>query len=187
MSAPGRPVTRQRGDVGLSLVELLVTMVIAGVILPLVFGAVVGAERSTSRAVAGGDAVADARLGLAMIDRQVRSGSAPLYLDTAGQSLGFHTRLAANGTMAAASQCMQYRVNGGALQTRSFAVTATPPAWTSVISGVTSTTTFTASGTSSVRVALDVVRGSGRPASVDSLLTTRNTTTESTTPCSALS
>ncbi len=204
MTGPGR-----RGDDGLSLVELLVTMVIAGIVLPLVFGVLINAQRSTASTMATSDSVGEAQRALATIDRQVRSGTAPIYV-SGTQAFGFYSKFAANGAPIDPALCVQYRVSPDdgdnieepgerELQARTFPVTSAPPAWTStsvrrVISGVTSTTTFTAvpdtavpSTLRSVRVTLDASRGSGRPASIDGLLTTRNTTTASTTPCSVLS
>lgn len=176
-----------RGDAGVSLVELLVTVVIAGIVLPLITGVMITAQRRTADTVSTASAVADARLALQDIDRQVRSGAAPLSVS--GQAFGFWTAFAADGTTAAAPRCVQYSVVGGALKTRSFVATASAPAWSTartVATGLTASTSFALEGTTSVSVDLRLVQGSGRPARVDSTLTTRNTTTASTAGCATL-
>lgn len=193
------PRPEGRVDAGFSLVELLVTVLITGLLVPLVFSVLITAQRQTTATTDTAEAVDDVRLALSSVERRVRSASAPLYIGPAtastgrAQGFGFATRFAADGSALAAAdapQCVQYTVVSGALRTRSFPASATTrPAWTStaapvVVSDVvpwptgtpTRGTTFAADPavTRSVTVHLEVQRRTGSTATVERVLTARN-------------
>lgn len=70
LRAHGRPA-----DAGMTLAEMLVSMIIFSVALVMIFGAVIAVMTVTKEAEGGGDAAFSARQALAVIDRQVRSGN----------------------------------------------------------------------------------------------------------------
>ncbi len=65
----------RRDDRGLTLSELLVAMIVFGVAMAMIMGAVLATLRVTKGADAAGDAAFSTRQALAIIDRQVRSGN----------------------------------------------------------------------------------------------------------------
>lgn len=66
---------RPRSDEGMTLVEMLVSMLVFSVAVTLVYGAVIFTMRTMNESQQSSDAVTEARLALATIDRQVRSGN----------------------------------------------------------------------------------------------------------------
>ena len=66
---------RARGDRGMTLVELLVSMIIFSVAIALVYSAVILTLRWSQETQQSADAVTELRQALAQIDRQVRSGN----------------------------------------------------------------------------------------------------------------
>lgn len=177
-------------DAGTTLVELLVTMVIAGLVVPLIIGVVIGAQRHTVSTMNTASAVASTRLALQDIDRQVRSGAGPVHVGT--RAFGFWTAFAADGIPVAVPHCVQYRIDGSTLQRRSFPTGGTRPGWAAV-GGVESMlaagSTFAADGAggASIEAELVVQVSADRPVTVASVLTPRNTATTSTTDCGAFS
>jgi prepilin-type N-terminal cleavage/methylation domain-containing protein len=95
----GRPAD----DAGLTLVELLVTMMVFSVAVSLVYSAVILVQRRTSDAAHSAAAVGELRQALAQIDRQVRSGNV-LY-SPAGEPE--HLASCAGDSTAAAGTCMR--------------------------------------------------------------------------------
>lgn len=65
---------RSRDD-GMTLVEMLVSMLVFSLAITLVYGAVIFTMRTMNESQQSSDAVTEARLALATIDRQVRSGN----------------------------------------------------------------------------------------------------------------
>ena len=147
--------TQPPRDAGLTLVELLVTMVVAGIVVPLVVGILVTTQRETSSAASTANAVGDTRVVLQSVEREVRAGAAPL--DVADpRALGFWSAVGPtgtalrkpDGTLDLVGRCVQYRVfPDGTLRQRSFAAKATAarPAWSSatrLASSLTSASAF---------------------------------------------
>lgn len=62
-------------EAGLTLIELLISMIIFSVVIALSYAALINVQRQTSDTVARADATGNARLALQQIDRQVRSGN----------------------------------------------------------------------------------------------------------------
>lgn len=134
MTRVGR-VLRPAED-GLSLVELLVTMILTTLIMGITFTVTMTVQRQTSDSQAIQRSVTQAELAMARIDRQVRSGNVlfnpdveeslagaatcpdPVPGDDAGNCMRVYTQ--ANGNQ----KCVQWQVLDGALRTRSWS-----PAW----------------------------------------------------------
>ncbi|MBV8234119.1 MAG: type II secretion system protein [Acidimicrobiia bacterium] len=112
---------------GTTLVELLVVMGLLSTVLSIVMAALVSIQNTENRVNARGQTNDQVRLAVDEIDRQVRSGNV-LY-DPAGEGTnagasipaGFSMRVytQANGTF----KCVQWRVTGGQLQSRSWTTT----------------------------------------------------------------
>jgi hypothetical protein len=95
---------------------MLVTMTIFGVVIAMVFSTYTIIANVTQRSVASADAVTQARLGLAQIDRQVRSGNVLFdpALETLPMSMRIYTQ--SNG----ADKCVQWQVVNRQLRYRSW-------------------------------------------------------------------
>jgi prepilin-type N-terminal cleavage/methylation domain-containing protein len=70
-----RQSRRLAGDDGVSLPELLVTMAIFSIVMSIVFTAMISVQKQTGQVEATAGAVSQVRLGLAQIDKQIRSGN----------------------------------------------------------------------------------------------------------------
>jgi prepilin-type N-terminal cleavage/methylation domain-containing protein len=72
-----REVRRRRssGDAGFTLAEMLVSMIVLSIALTVAFGAVIIVMQKSNDAQQSANAAAELRIGLAQIDRQVRSGN----------------------------------------------------------------------------------------------------------------
>ena len=201
----------RRDDAGLSLVELLVTMVVAAVTLPLIFLVVIRAQAQAGETMDSAASVDRARLAVATLQREVRAGATPISLGAPLWS-GRPERLAfgfwTEGTGGAAGRCTQYKVVGTDLVRRTWAPSSPPPAWpaaagaalptgvTRVVTGLTTSPTPATSVTSwlepavvtqvepeAVRLVLEVRDGRGRPATVTTIVGARNQrTTTAATP-----
>ena len=130
MSRAVRRVRARRRDEGWTLIELMVSMSIFIALLTIVFSLLVTMSQQTADNMSRAQQVAEVRLGLSQIDRQVRSGnviSDPGVADVnsgvpAYYSLRVYTQT--DGT----NQCVQWRVifppgqptTGGELQFRSW-------------------------------------------------------------------
>jgi prepilin-type N-terminal cleavage/methylation domain-containing protein len=66
---------RRNGDEGFSLIELLVSMIVFGISIGMVYAAAIAIEGRTSKVEASAEAVSQVRQALAQMDRQVRSGN----------------------------------------------------------------------------------------------------------------
>jgi prepilin-type N-terminal cleavage/methylation domain-containing protein len=117
-----------KGDSGYSLVELLVVVVIFAGLLSIVFGVLINVERQTKDTLSREDQVGEARLGLAQIDRQVRSGNVVIDPATVGElprSLRIYTQT--DGVR----RCVQWQVTSTGLRFRSW-----DPGWSYVVGTV---------------------------------------------------
>ena len=132
MSRAVRRVRARPRDEGWTLIELMVSMSIFIALLTIVFSLLVTMSQQTADNMSRAQQVAEVRLGLSQIDRQVRSGnviSDPSVADVnsgvpAYYSLRVYTQT--DGT----NQCVQWRVifpsgllTGGELQFRSWPTT----------------------------------------------------------------
>jgi prepilin-type N-terminal cleavage/methylation domain-containing protein len=66
---------RDRSDAGFTLIEMLITMVIFGIVLAITMGAVIQAQKYSTQVQDTADATSELRQALAVVDRQVRSGN----------------------------------------------------------------------------------------------------------------
>jgi prepilin-type N-terminal cleavage/methylation domain-containing protein len=136
-------------ETGMTLVELIVAMGILSVVLTVFLTTFVSVQRAATSQDLLSQNNNNTRLALENMDRLVRSGNV-LY-DPASPSSNPHTTgcaayqcflvyTQANGTTAQPSTCVEWRVTGGGLQTRSWlpgqvaATSATP--WRVVANGV---------------------------------------------------
>jgi type II secretory pathway component PulJ len=124
-----------RSEEGTTLIELLVTMAMFAVILIVAYSVLFMVQTQTSTNLRVSDAVGQAKLALAQIDRQVRSGNvlyspagestagctgapvAPSTTPNAGNCMRVYTQ--ANGD----ERCVQWEVVGGVLKSRSWSTT----------------------------------------------------------------
>ncbi len=110
---------RLRGDDGVSLVEVMVTLGLLGMVLVIFSSAMVamfGAVHTAGRRSESNDAV---RLAIQELDRQVRSGNVIHAPEDAGMSLRIYTQTNAP-TAAEENRCVQWRVLDERLQTRAW-------------------------------------------------------------------
>jgi prepilin-type N-terminal cleavage/methylation domain-containing protein len=131
----------RRSDGGLTLIELVVVMAIFGLLMTITYSILTSVQQQTTDTIAVSDDVGQARLALQQIDRQVRSGNvlyspaneasgqpngtvgcygftvAPSTVGNAGNCMRVYTQ--ANGD----NRCVQWRVSGGVLATRSWSPT----------------------------------------------------------------
>lgn len=114
------PDARSDGDEGVTLVELLVTMFILGIVTAAAYSVLISVTRQ-SRDVQGREqTVGNARLAIEQIDRQIRSGNV-LYdpaLEALPNSMRVYTQ--ANGV----NRCVQWQLqSAGVLRSRSWSPT----------------------------------------------------------------
>lgn len=180
---------RARGgqsDAGVTLVELLITMIIFSLVMAMTYGVLITVQRQTKDQIARADAVGDARLALQQIDRQVRSGNVLYNPSTEPLPLSMRIYTQANGDQ----RCVQWQVVGGLLRSRSWSPTWTTDGlvgdWGVVARNVVNTSASppfalqggsTAYGSRLVDISLQVKSpdSGGEPINVTSSLSGRNT------------
>jgi type II secretory pathway component PulJ len=139
---------RRRSERGTTLVELMVVTGLLGGVLSIVFAALVTMQNTENKVNIRKQSDDQVRLAVEQIDRQVRSGNV-LYDPSAegsnagsGIAAGFSMRIytQANGVQ----RCVQWRVTGGQLQSRSWAQTwqtdGQVSAWRTVSDHIVNTT-----------------------------------------------
>jgi hypothetical protein len=157
----------------MSTAELLVATAVIAVISPLAIGLLMAVTAQTRSTLASSVNVADARLALASVERQVRSGSQPLTVSTS--ALSFAT--CADQTVPAdvgRVRVVEFRIAAGALQTRSYRASGSAGGWRTLINGLGGGSAFAASGANGVRVTLAVQGAGGRQAFGDTVISPRN-------------
>ena len=179
-------IRRQDGERGTTLVELLISMTIFSVALAMTYMVLITVQKQTKDQTSRADSVGNARIALAQIDRQVRSGNV-LY-NPASETLPLSMRVytQANGDQ----RCVQWQVYNGKLRTRSWSPTwqtdGLVSGWAIVAHDVVNTTATppfalqggsTAYGSRLVDIALLVKSptAGGKPINVTSSLSGRNT------------
>jgi type II secretory pathway pseudopilin PulG len=164
---------RAGSDSGTTLVELLVSASVIGVLGSLAVGALVGAYSSASQTLASSANVGDERLALAEVGRQVRSGNQPLTISSRG--LSFVT--CADQTVPAdlgRARIVEFQILQGALWTRSYRASGEAGSWRTLVAGLAGGSGFAADGVHGVRITLTVAGTAGRPATGDTLVSPRN-------------
>lgn len=174
---------------GWSLIELLVVMMLFSLVMVMVFTVLIQVQQQTRDNLGRAEQTAQARLGLAQIDRQVRSGNVVIDPATSGElprSLRVYTQT--DGVR----RCVQWQVIDEVLRYRSW-----DPGWStsagtvddwrvvarSLVSDASAPQTFrkeTAAGGSqaqSVRVTLwlQAETADGKPVEMTTVLSGRNT------------
>lgn len=177
---------RGHGDSGTTLVELLISMTIFSLAIAMVYSVLITVQNQTKDQTSRADSVGNARLALAQIDRQVRSGNVLYNPATETLPLSMRIYTQANGDQ----RCVQWQVSGGKLRYRSWSPTWTTDGqvsdWTIVARDVVNTTAAppfalqggsTAYGSRLVDITLLVKSPTarGKPINVTSSLSGRNT------------
>lgn len=176
----------------MTLIELLVSMIIFSVIIAAAYAALATITSQTNDTIARADAVQQAKLAVAQLDRQIRSGNV-LY-DPAGEAaLGFPMSMRVYTQANGDEKCVQWQILSGNLRMRSWSPTwqtdSQVSAWTVAArgvvnqSGVAADVPFSLSGTAtpySARVVNIFFRvknsaSKGKPFDVSTSLAGRNT------------
>ncbi|MDP9072503.1 MAG: hypothetical protein M3N68_14710 [Actinomycetota bacterium] len=112
------PDPRSRSDErGLTVVELVVTMAVLAVVVPMALTLLDTVQRGVVAQQSRSDSTDQARLAAQQVDRQIRSGNVLYQPESGGMSLRVYTQ--AN----ASQKCVQWRVLGRQLQWRSWTTT----------------------------------------------------------------
>jgi len=104
---------RHRGEAGLTLTELLVTMMIFGVLMAIVFGVLISLTYQSRDTLARTQTLQEARIGLSQIDRQVRSGNVilnPAEEDESTSGVDPYYSMRIFTQEDGVAQCVQWRV-----------------------------------------------------------------------------
>lgn len=180
-------------DSGLTLIEVLVSMSIFSIVIAISYGALIAIQRQSRDTTARADAVSESRLGLAQMDRQIRSGN--VLFDPANEAdLGYPMSMRIYTQANAENKCVQWQLADGELRMRSWtpdypAPGSTKSAWSTIARDIVNDpaqaldTPFTLAGASGpysarvVNVYLKVKssKSSGKPVDVKTSLTGRNT------------
>ncbi|WP_084126580.1 prepilin-type N-terminal cleavage/methylation domain-containing protein [Demequina sp. NBRC 110054] len=104
---------RRPDDAGLTLTELLISMAIFGVLMAIVFTALISVTYMSKDTLGQVRAIEEARLGVSQIDRQIRSGN--VILDPASESVatsgvGAFFSMRINTQEDGDDMCVQWRV-----------------------------------------------------------------------------
>lgn len=110
---------RLQSERGTTLVEILISMTIFSLALAMVYSVLITVQKQTKDQTSRADSVGNARLALAQIDRQVRSGNVLYNPATEVLPLSMRVYTQANG----AQRCVQWQVYGGKLRSRSWSPT----------------------------------------------------------------
>lgn len=117
-----RRLRDRRDDSGVTLIELLVSMIVFSIVMGAAYGVLLQIQMQTKDTVGRADAVAQAKLAVAQMDRQVRSGNV-LY-DPAGEAaLGFPMSMRIYTQANAEEKCVQWQILNGVLRMRSWSPT----------------------------------------------------------------
>ncbi len=175
---------QQRRDAGVTILELLVVMSIFAVVMALCFKVLTTVQKQTGDNLSQAEAVETARLGLANIDRQLRSAET-LWAPTASAPMSLRAYIAVDGP----PRCLQFEVTStGVLRSRTWTGAGAVSGWRTLATGLVNNGTtarpFEVVGSNQVTVRLLVKphRSSSRPIEFATSLTKRNSplTTPST-------
>ena len=114
-----------REDEGVTLIELLVTMIVFSMVIAAAYAALFTVQTQTKDTVARADAVQQAKLAVAQMDRQIRSGNV-LYDPAQEAALGFPMSMRVYTQANGEEKCVQWQILNGTLRMRSWS-----PAWQS--------------------------------------------------------
>ena len=103
----------------MTLVEVLVSMIIFSLVITVAYAALISVSRQSADTTARSDAVDQARLGIAHMDRQIRSGDV-LYDPAQEAALGFPMSMRIYTQANAENKCVQWQIIDGSLRMRSW-------------------------------------------------------------------
>lgn len=183
--------SRARDDRGLTLIELLVSMIVFSIVIAAAYSGLLLILKQTKDTAGRADAVADARLAIAQLDRQIRSGNV-LYDPSNEAALGYPMSMRVFTQTNAQEKCVQWQIAGGALRMRSWETTwqtgGTVSGWQTIARSIDNTTSsadvpFKLSGDTTpysarvinVHLVLKSVDSQGRRMTVDTAISGRNT------------
>jgi len=183
-----RELTSGVCDRGFTLIEMLVSMVVFSIVMAISFTAVINIQNQTADTTARDDSVTQSQLGLALMDRLIRSGNV-LY-DPAAETLPMSMRVFTQAN--AQEKCVQWQIVTGDLRMRTWSPTWQTDGMVSdwaitarhlVNTGLAADTPFKLVGTPTeyqarkVQILLRVQnpKAGGKPIDVTTTLTGRNT------------
>lgn len=117
-----RRLSPRREDRGTTLVEILISMTIFSLALAMVYTVLITVQRQTKDQTSRADSVGNARLALAQMDRQIRSGNV-LYNPSNESALGFPLSMRVYTQANGNQRCVQWQVSGSKLRSRSWSTT----------------------------------------------------------------
>ncbi|MGH9150743.1 MAG: PulJ/GspJ family protein [Acidimicrobiales bacterium] len=182
MPRPSRSRDDERGS---TLMELVVYMGVLSVVLAVFAASLLSAHTVVAKAEGRNSGNDQARQAIQQLDREIRSGATVHAPTAGGMELRVYTE--ANAPSRGGSRCVQWRVEGGRLQARSWApdwaVSGDVEGWRTVADDVVNATlsppvpAFSRPSTATVDIRI-ITRQSerdGRPAEIAMSLTGRNT------------
>lgn len=163
----------------MSLPEFLVAMTVTTVLGVLSVGALTTVSTATRDSLATSVNLRDARLALASVERQVRSGNQPLTVSASTLSLNTCDDQTVPADLGRV-RVVEFRISSGALQTRSYRASAvvggvvTGVGWRTLVDGLGADSAFAAAGNDAVRAAVTVNGRGGRAATAETVVAPRN-------------
>src|SRR4051812_18028874 len=109
----------RKDDAGVTLIELLVSMIVFSVVIAAAYTALFMVQTQTKDTMGRADAVQQAKLAVAQMDRQVRSGNV-LYDPANESSLGFPMSMRIYTQANGDQKCVQWQITGSSLKMRSW-------------------------------------------------------------------
>jgi len=106
-------------DEGVTLIELLVSMTIFGIVIAAAYTALFMVQTQTRDTLGRADAVQQAKIAVAQMDRQVRSGNV-LYDRANEASLGLPMSMLIYTQANGEEKCVQWQITNGVLKMRSW-------------------------------------------------------------------
>jgi prepilin-type N-terminal cleavage/methylation domain-containing protein len=178
-------------DHGFTLIEVLVSMIVFSIVIAIAFAAIINIQKQSADTAARDDSVTQSQLGLALMDRLIRSGNV-LYDPANESALGYPNSMRVFTQANAQEKCVQWQILSGDLRMRTWSPTwqtdGMVSAWSVtarhlVNSGTASDVPFKLVGTPTeyeprmVQVLLRVqnAKAGGKPIDVTTTLTGRNT------------
>jgi prepilin-type N-terminal cleavage/methylation domain-containing protein len=110
-------------DRGFTLIEVLVSMIIFSLVIAVAFTALLTIQKQTADTAARDDSVTQSQLGLALMDRLIRSGNV-LYDPAAEVALGYPQSMRVFTQANAQEKCVQWQIVSGDLRMRTWS-----PSW----------------------------------------------------------
>jgi prepilin-type N-terminal cleavage/methylation domain-containing protein len=132
---------RQRADDdhGFTLIELLVSMLIFSFVITAAYAALFMVQTQTKDTLARADAIQQAKLAVAQMDRQIRSGNV-LYDPAQEATLGFPMSMRIYTQANGVEKCVQWQIVSGKLRMRSWSpnwqTDNIVTSWTTIARGV---------------------------------------------------